>query len=93
MLTGRPPDRMHLAHYRPKLLKEVPEPLHDVLLTATMVDPGERYADALAMAGAVAEARAALLGSREAHAWLEALPVPEAVAQCDWGRSVRWLQA
>jgi serine/threonine-protein kinase len=93
MLTGRPPDRMHLAHYRPRLLAEVPEPLHEVLLTATMVEPPARYPDALAMASAVADARAEMLGQREAHGWVEAMTDLEALQAVDWGRSLRWFQA
>lgn len=56
MITRRPPHRIHLAHYRPDLLDEVPERLRPILLRATQVDVEARYPDARSMGEAVYDA-------------------------------------
>jgi len=93
MLTGRPPERLHLAHYRDGLLGEVPEPLREVMLTATRVPVDERYTDALAMAQALAAAAGALGPPVDAGPWLDALGDPDALGALRWGRAGRWFAA
>lgn len=92
MLSGRPPDRLHLSHYRPHLLDELPEAVREVLLCASSVEVDDRYPSARAMARAVADVHAEVVGDRRADAWVEAFDDVEALAGIDWGVATVWFQ-
>ena len=93
MLTGGPPERLHLAHYREGLLSGLPPSLQSVLLTATRVPVDERFADALEMAEALARAAAELPAPIDADRWADALSDRVALDTVDWGRATRWFAA
>ncbi len=88
LLTKRPPDRLHLAHYRPKLLDGIDAAVQQVLLRATQVVPGSRYATAREMAAAVADA-ASRIGVADARGWVALLDDPEAIDP--WAGLRAWL--
>lgn len=91
LLTRKRPDYLHLAQYRPTLLRDVPEPLRPLLLEATRPQPEDRYADAAAMARAVVEARDAWLGVSEARAWMARFAHPAPDWRDTWSSLRAWL--
>lgn len=92
LLTGRRPERLHMAHYRDHLLDDIPLPLHEVLLAATQVDPARRYPDAPAMVAAVATAHGAVTGETEALAWVQGLNDPTRCPGVTWRALERWFR-
>ena len=92
LLTGRRPERLHMAHYRDHLLDDLPPPLHPLLLTATEVDPDRRFTDVAAMVAAVADAHAAITGTDEARAWLPHLHDPLAASGPTWWALAVWFR-
>jgi len=91
LLTRRPPDRLHLAHYRPTLLRDLPEAVRPLLLRATRVRPGDRYPDARAMGVAVAQAAGGLQDGLDPETWIATFAAPE--EQAPWVALQRWLGA
>jgi eukaryotic-like serine/threonine-protein kinase len=92
LMTGRRPDRLHMAHYRDDLLDGIPAPVQSVLLTATQVELEARYASAAAMAGSLAKARNSLTQTDEASAWASHLEAPCEVEGPGWDDLRGWFQ-
>jgi eukaryotic-like serine/threonine-protein kinase len=89
LLTRRPPDRLHLAHYRPTLLRDIPEPIRPVLVRSTRVRPDERYPDARAMGEALAQAAARVEEGLDPESWIATFAAPE--DEAPWEALERWL--
>lgn len=70
LMTRKRADHLHLGHYRPSLLSDVPAPVRPVLLRSTRPDPDERYENARFMALATVRARDEFLGRRDEPAWM-----------------------
>lgn len=92
LLTGRRPERLHMAHYREELLNGIPGPIQSVLLTATQVELEARYATAAAMATSVASARNAITQTDEATGWVKHLDAPCTVAGPGWDALAAWFR-
>lgn len=76
LLTKRPAQRLHLGHYRPTLLDELPAPISKVLVAATQVLPASRYASARVMAEALIDAALAIDRDLPQETWRAQLDSP-----------------
>mgnify|MGYP003883100201 CR=1 FL=1 len=92
LMTGRRPDRLHMAHYRRELLDGLPEPIKGVLITATQVELESRYPTARTMAESLADARNAITRTDEATAWVQRLEDPTSVEGAGWDALTAWFQ-
>jgi serine/threonine protein kinase len=92
LMTGRRPERLHMAHYREHLLDDLPEAIRPALLRATEVDPGRRFVHAAAMIDSLCEAHRALTDTDEALSWVGALHDPTAVRGPTWGALATWFR-
>lgn len=90
LLTRKRPDHLHLGHFRPALLSDLPEPIVSVLLRSTRPDPDERYADAVEMARATVRARDQVLGRSDEADWMARFDDEREV---DWASLEVWLRS
>ncbi len=92
LMTGRRPDRLHMAHHRRDLLDGLPEPIKLVLITATQVELEARYPTARTMAEALAQARNAITRNHEATAWVQHLGNPTGITGPGWDALTDWFR-